>query len=59
VLSVEIIRDEGSSGEATVVIEIVPASDSALGLPAVEGTDFEKLENSEIVFAAGEVTKTI
>lgn len=59
VIAVEIVRDEGSSGEATVVIEIVPASDSALGLPAVEGTDFEKLENPEIVFAAGEVTKTI
>jgi len=53
VLAVEIVREEGCSGEATVEIEIIPANDNSLGVPAVEGTDFRKLENPTIVFAAG------
>jgi solute carrier family 8 (sodium/calcium exchanger) len=59
VLAVEIVREEGCAGEATVEIEIIPAVDNSLGVPAVEGTDFRKLENPTIVFAAGMQSQTI
>lgn len=50
----DILREEGSSGEAKVEIEIVPVKDASFGMPAKEGIDFKPLETPTIVFDAGQ-----
>lgn len=58
-LSIDIVREDGSSGEAKAEITVFPAEDKDLGIPAVKGMDFVDPENPTVSFAAGEVTKAM
>jgi hypothetical protein len=59
VLTVDLCREDGSSGEAKAEINVFPAEDKTLGMPAVKGIDFVDPETPTVTFGAGEVTKQV